>query len=425
MRRKLNKRNAITQPQEIDHAGEKKNAMNDTSNHRKKVYAWLSPLAGNFKDRSIFRLTPSAEARVRESFQDIPAAALRDYHAHIMGLGEGGTGCYVNASVRKGLHPLDNLRLKVFLNSGGIQDKSKTDRQFVERLLDLTSDFPDRSKFCLLAFDQHYKKDGTVHKNNSKIYVPNDYVYQLSEQHPDVFIPSVSVHPYRQDALSELEKWASKGIRQVKWLPNAMGMDPSDELCVPFYQKMKDLNMVLLAHTGKEQSIKVTGYEKLGNPLLYRKALDIGVKVIMAHCSTLGMDIDLDSKLKKPTQSYQLFLRLMDEKKYEGILFGDISAITQFNRAGKPLLAIMERTDIHHRLLNGSDYPLPAVNAIIWTRYFRRKGYITKEERDDLNQIYKYNPLLFDYVLKRTIRHPKKRMKFSPGVFIKNDEIGY
>lgn len=137
------------------------------------------------------------------------------------------------------------------------------------------------------------------------------------------------------------------------------------------------------------------------------------------------MDIDLDSTLKKPTQSYKLFLRLMDEKKYESILLGDISAITQYSRAGKPLLSMLERTDLHHRLLNGSDYPLPAVNAIIWTRFFRRKGYITREERGDLNEIYKYNPLLFDYLLKRTIRHPKKGIRYPASVFIKNDEIGY
>lgn len=226
--------------------------MNYNDENRKKVYVWLSPLVGNFKERSTFKLSSSAEEMISKSFEDIPDGALRDYHAHIMGLGEGGTGCYINPSVRKGLHPLDNLRFKVFLNAADIRDQSKADQQFVERLIDLTGDFPHHSKFCLLAFDRHYNKDSTVNKNNTKLYVPNDYVYQLSEQHPDVFIPSISVHPYREDALSELEKWASKGVRQVKWLPNAMGMDPSDELCVPFYQKMKELDMVLLTHTGKE-----------------------------------------------------------------------------------------------------------------------------------------------------------------------------
>jgi len=42
---------------------------------------------------------------------------------------------------------------------------------------------------------------------------------------------------------------------------------------------------------------------------------------------------------------------------------------------------------------------------------------IKKEERKYLNEIYEYNPLLFDYVLKRTIRHPKTGLPFPGEVF--------
>ena len=31
--------------------------------------------------------------------------------------------------------------------------------------------------------------------------------------------------------------------------------------------------------------------------------------------------------------NFDLFLRLMDEKRYEGLVFGEISAMTQFNRS--------------------------------------------------------------------------------------------
>lgn len=165
--------------------------MNHTNQNEGKVYGWLSPLIGDFKERATFRLSSSAEAMISKSFEDILSGALRDYHAHIMGLGEGGTRCYINPTVRKGLHPFDNLRYKVYLNAADIRDKSKADQQFVERLLDLTSGFPNHSKFCLLAFDQHYNKDGTVHKNNTKIYVPNEYVYQLSEQRQCYYLDQI------------------------------------------------------------------------------------------------------------------------------------------------------------------------------------------------------------------------------------------
>ena len=48
----------------------------------------------------------------------------------------------------------------------------------------------------------------------------------------------------------------------------------------------------------------------------------------------------------------------MDDPRFEGRLFGDLSAITQLNRAGPALAAIVERSEWHTRLLNGSDYPL-------------------------------------------------------------------
>ena len=40
---------------------------------------------------------------------------------------------------------------------------------------------------------------------------------------------------------------------------------------------------------------------------------------------------------EKGQSCFDLFLRLMDEPKYVGLLFGEISAITQFNRMPGPL----------------------------------------------------------------------------------------
>jgi mannonate dehydratase len=75
---------------------------------------------------------------------------------------------------------------------------------------------------------------------------------------------------------------------------------------------------------------------------------------------------------------------------------------------------------LHPRIVNGSDYPLPAINALIHTRSMARAGFITDEERAQLNEIYNYNPLLFDFVLKRTMRHPETGQKLAPSVFMAN-----
>ena len=113
----------------------------------------------------------------------------------------------------------------------------------------------------------------------------------------------------------------------------------------------------------------------------------------------------------------------MDEKRYEGLVFGEISAMTQFNRIGKPLQTILAREDLHKRLVNGSDYPLPAVNILIRTKPLVKHGYLTSAEGESLKEIYNYNPLLFDFVLKRTLKHPRTSKRFPASVFMVNPSL--
>jgi mannonate dehydratase len=110
----------------------------------------------------------------------------------------------------------------------------------------------------------------------------------------------------------------------------------------------------------------------------------------------------------------------MDEPKYLGLVFGEISAMLQFNRMPVPFATLLTRQDLHPRLVNGSDYPLPAINALIHTRSLANDGFITADERQALNEIYDYNPLLFDFVLKRTARHPQTKQKLATSVFMEN-----
>jgi hypothetical protein len=183
---------------------------------------------------------------------------------------------------------------------------------------------------------------------------------------------------------------------------------------------MKEHKMILLTHAGEEQAVEAAEDQRLGNPLLLRKPLDMGVRVVVAHAASLGSCNDLDKGQGETAECFDLFLRLMNEPKYVGLLFGEISAMLQFNRMPRPFTTILKRQDLHPRLVNGSDYPLPAINALIWTRSFVRHGFITAEERQALNEIYDYNPLLFDFVLKRTMRHPETKQKLAPSVFMAN-----
>ena len=369
-------------------------------------------------------LSDKAADLVKRAFDDIDSERLIDHHTHIAGLGNGNSNSFVNPKMRTWAHPFHHLKFKVYLSAAGVKDLTQSDSELIQRLVNLVKHISHHGKHRLLAFDKNYSSDGTVNLSKTEFYVPNEYVFALAEQYPDLFVPNISVNPYRPDALEELEKWARRGARVVKWLPNAMGIDPSHQRCDPFYQKMKQLDLILLSHGGEEKAVEAKEDQKLGNPLLLRRALDHGVKVIVAHCASLGTNEDLDHPEKKQVSNFDLFMRLMNEERYEGLVFGELSAMTQFNRIGKPLTTVLEREDLHERIVNGSDYPLPAVNVLIRTKPLVKGGYINDDERSSLNEIYDYNPLLFDFVLKRTIRLPGSEKRLPPSIFMTNAALG-
>jgi len=387
----------------------------------------LHQIGGAFKHRPEDlhqKISDKSSDLIKRSYEDIDPALLIDHHTHIAGLGMGGSGAFVNPKMRTWRHPLHRLKFKVYMSSAAVGDEEDADAEFVYRLTTLVSQMPHHGRHRLLAFDKNYRKDGSVNLDKTEFYVPNTYVFQLAERYPELFVANISVNPYRPDALQELEKWARGGARVVKWLPNAMGIDPSDPACDSFYQKMKELDLILLSHGGEEKAVEAEEDQKLGNPLLLRRALDHGVKVIVAHCAGLGSNDDLDDPERKTLPNFDLFLRLMDEKKYEGLVFGEISAMTQFNRVGKPLTTILSRTDLHDRLVNGSDYPLPAVNILIRTKPLLTLGYLTPSECESLKEIYHFNPLLFDFVLKRTVKLPGTNSRLPSSVFMTNSAVG-
>lgn len=291
----------------------------------------------------------------------------------------------------------------------------------MERLVRLIENIPKHGKYTLLAFDKFYEPDGTVNLEKTQFYIPNDYVFRLSRQYPDLFLPAISVHPYRHDAVETLEKWGKRGVRFVKWLPNSMGIDPSHERAQRFYETMKAYQMVLLTHTGKEQAVAAPT-PAFGNPLLLKRPLELGLRVVMLHSATLGECRDLEN-LPQTVPCFDLFLRMMEKAAYEQTLLGEISALTQANRPLEYLKILIQRQDLHSRLINGSDYPLPAVNFIIRTQIFVKAGLLTKQQKEGLNEIYQFNPLLYDFVLKRTLTLPQTGEKLSPSIFMSNPRL--
>jgi len=196
-----------------------------------------------------------------------------------------------------------------------------------------------------------------------------------------------------------------------------MGIPPIDSTLIPFYQKMKQYNMVLISHSGEEHAVDADEHQAYGSPLAFRLPLVLGVQVILAHAATTGHHIDENHPEKIKIPSYQLLARMLDNPKYQGKLFVDLSAISLYNHLGPQVDTLLQRNDWNVRMMDGSDYPLPAVNFLIRTSKLKSKGYINSEEREMLNEVYSYNPLLFDLLVKRVMKHPKLKTKLSPEAF--------
>lgn len=361
----------------------------------------------------------AASGLIHRAFEGLDEGApVVDVHAHIVGLGRGGTGCSVHPRMLSLKYPAKRVAAKLYLSASGAEDWDRFDQQYVERLVALARGFGHPVRIHILAMDRNYRSDGTPDLERTEFYVPNEYVVRLAETYPDIFTPVISVHPARPDALAELERWAARGVRRLKWLPNAQGIDPADPRWDSFYRRMRELGMSLLTHAGEEKAVGAAGAQALGNPLRLRRPLDAGLTVIVAHCASLGRNEDLDNPGRKAS-NYELFRRLMADERYRGRLFGDISALTQINRLRVCRKALGD-TALQERLVNGSDYPLPALNLVIWTAQAARQGLITRRERRALNEIYKVNPLLFDFVLKRTLKDPKSGRRL-PGALFQRD----
>jgi mannonate dehydratase len=356
---------------------------------------------------------------VRRAFDGLARERVWDSHAHIIGLGTGDSGCWVNEAYRTELYK--SFLFDIYMTAGGVKDLSDADREYIERLMRLVHLMNPQGRIVLMGFDYRIDERGEIDLEHSEIHTPNDYVYRLAERFEQI-APAPSIHPYREDALDRLDEAKAKGAVAIKWLPNSQGIDPALPRVDAYYDKLVEHGLVLITHGGEEQAVDSEESQSFGNVLKLRRPLDRGVRVVIAHCAGLGFGDDLDAPEgeRRALESFDLFLRLMGERQYEDNLFADISAMTQFNRSGRPLREIVLAEELHPRLVNGSDYPLPAINPLYSTRWLERAGYLTRRERERCNAVYRANPLLFDFVVKRTLRvtdETGRERRLSDSVF--------
>ena len=343
---------------------------------------------------------------VKAAWEGIDPALVWDSHAHLVGVGDSPSGIQLNPKMRSLMSPEHFVRRVFFLNAGCAEVAGRSvDEAYVEQMRTLLGAFPPGEKSLLFAFERTFDARRQPDPDATDFHVPDAYVRDTAKRHADRFEWVASIHPYREDCVRALEEAKRDGARAVKWLPSAMGIDPASDLCRPFYDSLVRLDLPLITHAGLERAVEGTDRQDFGNPLKLRKALLAGVRVVVAHCASMGEDRDIDLGENGPyVDSFELFARLMNETAHAGRLFGDISAITQTRRAKIALDRILRTPAWHPRLLNGSDYPLPGLMPIFSPGYLVSAGLLDPKAAPVLGEIRKHNVLLFDFVTKRALR---------------------
>jgi mannonate dehydratase len=352
----------------------------------------------------------------RAAFEGLNPASLWDCHAHLLGFGETGGGAWVTPKMRSIFNVRLYAQFNFYLNASCIDpERQQVDQDYLARVAELIDDFPIGAKAMLMAFDRVHDENGKPDQAGSAFYIPNEYAASVARSRPDRFLWTASIHPYRADAAEAVAQVVRDGAVAVKWLPAAMGIDPASSRCDAFYAAMVRHDLPLITHGGEERAIQGASQHDNGNVLKLRRPLERGLRVVVAHCASLGRDTDLEHNPKgAQVECFTLFERLMAAREFEGRLFGDISALPQKNRM-HVLPKVLAHREWDGRLLNGSDYPLPGVFPLFGIDEFVSRGWIDADIGEHLKRVRAGNAMLFDFLLKRHLKVDGAR--FAASVF--------
>jgi len=265
-----------------------------------------------------------------------------DLHIHLAGLGYPETGCFIRPRLKRTLPFLYLRRRHGVPWNGG---PAYPDERFAEELAAHIETSTAIDYGVALAFDRVYDNAGRLVEQDTLLYTPNDHLFRMCDRYPRL-LPGVSIHPYRRDALEELERCVERGAVLVKWLPSVQGMDPGNQALLPFYERLAALRLPLVVHTGREHTFPAL-HKELEHPGRLRLPLEAGVTVVAAHAASLGHWSGREGYHDRITLS-QEFPNLL----------ADISGMAVPMRA-RHLIALGASPHLQTALVYGSDYPIP------------------------------------------------------------------
>jgi predicted TIM-barrel fold metal-dependent hydrolase len=234
-------------------------------------------------------------------------------------------------------------------------------------------------KVCLLPVDSRLNENGVEIHRDPTVCSHTQDVLDVCQRYPELFIPFLSVNPLRKNALELLDQYAEAGCKGAKALQNYWGVDLRDEKWTPYYEKLKDKGIPLIVHLGSEFAVpSFKRHERLD---MLDLPLQIGLTVIAAHAGTGRLTHpfqawkNLSTNPRDFEQDYFKLLEMLDA--YPN-LYADISAMLSPFRA-RVLRHLANQKHIHHKILYGSDYPVPFTTRLnTFDLTFRQKSEISK-----------------------------------------------
>lgn len=280
------------------------------------------------------------------------AGRVTDIHVHILATGRSGSGCRLSA---------DFMASRGFQNAvAALRGGSLVpeDGDLIDLQLDMVNKSERIGHAILHAMDGVYK-NGRIALPDSHIIIPNEFIRAISGRSRRLLF-GASVHPYREvtDMLFETDRWIGEGAALFQWVPSVQRIDPVDRRCIPFYMRLARGGVPLLCHTGSAFALPSLDSKNIeyNSPSKLRRALDIGVKVIISHCLN-------PAKCADPLDSAQFteFIELMksaDRNRWE--LYADTSHLTDLPALHLEVLIreIGEGKISPRRLLFGSGFPM-------------------------------------------------------------------
>lgn len=246
---------------------------------------------------------------------------------------------------------LRSPRFRLLAKRFGIPiDPATTDDALEIFLANRLAEATELDAAVLLAFDAVYDLSGHRDDANTHLTLTNDYVRLLCGRHSKLLF-GCSVHPYRTDAIDELERCVRGGAVLCKWLPITQGIDPSHPKCFAFYEALAHHGLPLLSHTGGEKMLP--NVNRHVDPTLLLPAVRRGVTVIAAHCGTR-------STFREPSYLSQWCRMALDHERF----YGDTAALNLPTRsyAYRTLLA---DDRLGAKLIHGSDWPVPPIPPLM------------------------------------------------------------